>query len=348
MFDTKYKMTKKLLEIKELFEHNINNNNHNVLIELINNIYNSRYTFYDKHLIDYIISSILNKSFINEYERNILITIIEKIKKKNNNNNSLGIYLMSLIRIVNKVTLLHKNNERIKVIINNIVNHWLLSNNKLSSNNGSSSINYESSNNELSSNNGSYFSKFYSRLTKKIQKLNTNINNKWQLHIFNSNRISISSNNPISFKNKKILVKQTIAPKPSGIWTSGLYGSGSKNNFFWSNWLESEKPNWGDPKKSRFFILKFDKSSILQINTIDKFDIFRKKYIYQKERNKYPKDYVINWIEVAKEYKGINITPYQWNRRENEWYYTWDCASQCVWDYTAITDVQELDVSGIL
>lgn len=48
----------------------------------------------------------------------------------------------------------------------------------------------------------------------------------------------------------------------------------------------------------------------------------------------------IDWQAVAGEYDGIIIPTYQWSRRNTlDWYYTWDCASGCVWN---------LDVIGLL
>lgn len=46
-----------------------------------------------------------------------------------------------------------------------------------------------------------------------------------------------------------------------------------------------------------------------------------------------------DWIDVASRYSGIEIAPYQWKRRIHPstfWYYTWDCASGCIWDLSAI------------
>lgn len=48
----------------------------------------------------------------------------------------------------------------------------------------------------------------------------------------------------------------------------------------------------------------------------------------------------IDWKAVAKEYDGIEIDPYQYERRFSEgflWYYGWDCASGCVWRPRGLT-----------
>lgn len=51
---------------------------------------------------------------------------------------------------------------------------------------------------------------------------------------------------------------------------------------------------------------------------------------------------MIRWDKVAQNFQGIIITPYQWDCRLDPrtwWYYTWDCASGCIWDHTAIQSV---------
>jgi hypothetical protein len=54
----------------------------------------------------------------------------------------------------------------------------------------------------------------------------------------------------------------------------------------------------------------------------------------------------IDWKRVAEDYDGIIITPYQWGLRldmEVDWYYTWDCASGCIWSVDAIESVKLLE-----
>lgn len=53
----------------------------------------------------------------------------------------------------------------------------------------------------------------------------------------------------------------------------------------------------------------------------------------------------IDWRQVAARYDGIIITPYQWTCRSDyasgktSWYYSWDCASGCIWNPDAIQSV---------
>jgi len=60
-------------------------------------------------------------------------------------------------------------------------------------------------------------------------------------------------------------------------------------------------------------------------------------------------DVAIDWHGVAQEYDGIIIAPYQWScRMDMFWYYTWDVASGCIWNLSAIAcvdDVSELEAA---
>ncbi len=47
----------------------------------------------------------------------------------------------------------------------------------------------------------------------------------------------------------------------------------------------------------------------------------------------------VDWTRVARRHSGIVIAPYQWTLRLDgveSWYYTWDCASACIWDLSAV------------
>jgi hypothetical protein len=48
----------------------------------------------------------------------------------------------------------------------------------------------------------------------------------------------------------------------------------------------------------------------------------------------------IDWGRVAARHAGIIIAPYVWSlRMAMMWYYTWDCASGCIWDTSVIDSV---------
>lgn len=51
----------------------------------------------------------------------------------------------------------------------------------------------------------------------------------------------------------------------------------------------------------------------------------------------------IHWEQVATEFDGIIIAPYQWPCRMSlDWYYGWDVASGCIWNLAAIESVDLL------
>jgi hypothetical protein len=56
----------------------------------------------------------------------------------------------------------------------------------------------------------------------------------------------------------------------------------------------------------------------------------------------------IEWEKVSGVYDGIIITPYIWERRMDlNWYYTWDCASGCIWNVRAIKAIDLIEVSEL-
>ena len=130
--------------------------------------------------------------------------------------------------------------------------------------------------------------------------------------------------------------------KPNGLWLSGLYKSKSKDRYWIDFILNEGLNNWYDPNKTRYFIIKYDKKNVLHLSTIKDIEEFSKKY--------YRKGNMIDWEQVAKDYKGIDISPYKKSLRFNKkylWYYPWDCSSQCIWDFTIIKDCIEINVDDI-
>jgi hypothetical protein len=60
-----------------------------------------------------------------------------------------------------------------------------------------------------------------------------------------------------------------------------------------------------------------------------------------------PHIYSLNWPEIRKRYDGILITPYQYTIFDpildrHMWYYGWDCASGCVWNFEAIKSIRRV------
>lgn len=88
------------------------------------------------------------------------------------------------------------------------------------------------------------------------------------------------------------------------------------------------------------------------IRTLEEFDEFEKTYLVEIKRSWHSewKSYGIDWEHVSSDYSGIIIAPYFWERRMStpmcevsSWYYTWDCASGCIWDSRAIESVTPVE-----
>lgn len=129
--------------------------------------------------------------------------------------------------------------------------------------------------------------------------------------------------------------------KPKGFWIT------DDSDCCWKSWCEGEDFNTGGLKFCHEVVM--DESSILFIHTVDELDKFTRQYsvasVLQALLSRSAP--AINWPVVAKKYKGIIITPYLHTRRmshESSWYYGWDCASGCIWDVSAITDIRPREV----
>lgn len=144
---------------------------------------------------------------------------------------------------------------------------------------------------------------------------------------------------PITHKNNG---RTYLSGKPRGFWVSdetrGAYG--------WRNWCQGER--------FRLYSLKYEyrielvpNAKILYLNTVEDIDAFTAEYGYSLLKTLDPGYDTkiidgIDWQRVAKKWHGIIITPYQYQRRlelHTSWYYTWDCASGCIWNMKAIDSV---------
>jgi hypothetical protein len=130
-------------------------------------------------------------------------------------------------------------------------------------------------------------------------------------------------------------------PKPRGLWLS-VDGPDD-----WYAWCMSERFPCGHLR----YKVRVDTARCLHMTTAEELRNFTKTYhfdvshIYNRpgERQLNWYGHYINWREVARDYPGIIISPYQWqSRMEFMWYYTWDCASACVWDMEIIGRVKRM------
>ena len=128
------------------------------------------------------------------------------------------------------------------------------------------------------------------------------------------------------------LAEQTIHSKPKGFWIS-VEG----NDDGWREWCEGEEFNL-EGLAHRTDIELAPNANILWLRDAWKIDEVTARY----EGLPYPTITTyrqIDWRPIAEQYQGIIIAPYHWSRRlcdRSRWYYSWDCASGCIWDAAAI------------
>ena len=131
-----------------------------------------------------------------------------------------------------------------------------------------------------------------------------------------------------------------FARKPSGLW----YG-------FQDNWINRFN-NSEELVGYLYDINIIDKSKILSLNTDNDILIFYKKYQLKYEDLSdmfkfMPSQFLemflnksINWIKVANDYDGIEITykNFKFPTKEyNQWCFDWDICSGCIWNVSNIS-----------
>lgn len=135
------------------------------------------------------------------------------------------------------------------------------------------------------------------------------------------------------FSKYNIKLKDYIYPqfktlKPDGFW----YSVGNS----WSKWIRSEGMDWLDDY-NYLYSVEVNYNKIIKLNSIKKIKDFTKKYKV-KTSNKFIS---ISWDKVAKDYDGIEFSPYFKKSLEFSedilWYNTIDVASGVVWNTKSIT-----------
>lgn len=137
-------------------------------------------------------------------------------------------------------------------------------------------------------------------------------------------------------------VKQPIGPtfKPLGLWVSI-----DENEEGWADWCKRE----GFQLECLEYvhdIKLIDGAKILHIKDAFELDAFAERFsacpdCFNEFKYQY---YYVRWDKVSAEFQGIIIAPYIWSRRldggeKTRWYYSWDCASGCIWGAEAIASV---------
>ncbi len=123
--------------------------------------------------------------------------------------------------------------------------------------------------------------------------------------------------------------------KPQGLWVS------VEGDDDWLEWCTSNEYQPKRLKRCQEIRLKDDHNICILDSVLD---IHQFADEYRTSIPGIPESRILNgmhlkWSRVAEQYKGIIIAPYQWECRMDDkifWYYSWDCASGCIWDASAI------------
>ncbi len=95
-----------------------------------------------------------------------------------------------------------------------------------------------------------------------------------------------------------------------------------------------------------------DDADILLVTNTDQFDVFNHEYgsPWPCVKNRQPiQGQVIDWKQVSTHHQGIIIAPHLREKAEDEqgswkpetiWYWTWVCASGCLWDSDAVRNIR--------
>lgn len=134
--------------------------------------------------------------------------------------------------------------------------------------------------------------------------------------------------------------------KPNGLWFSV-----GDDDDGWRAWCEAESFSLGS-LAHRTEIVLTRSAKLLMIGDADGLDRFTERHgmpwpFGGSIDGYYGRGYGINWKAVADEWDAIAIAPYIGERRLHEkthWYYSWDCASGCIWSAAAIAELRPFDV----
>jgi hypothetical protein len=157
------------------------------------------------------------------------------------------------------------------------------------------------------------------RLFEMMEKLNPEFK-------LNENVVrSTNSDEPTLDLNRKYDVGKRH--KPNGLWYE------VDND--WVRWCSNEEPDW---VRKYDIIIDVDLANILVVDTYEKGIEFQIRFGVERfDENGF---YTINWYEVSKAYKGIEIPNIEEVYRDKllyqDWIYTWQVNSGCIWDLSAI------------
>ena len=141
--------------------------------------------------------------------------------------------------------------------------------------------------------------------------------------------LSHYTKSPMQFDPRYQYKKLDFRSKPSGLWVS----VGGEDG--WLAWCKRE--NFGLERLANRYIVNLKPHAKTLVLHNKDFDTFRYTYGIADHEFYFHNIY---WHKVASDYQGIIIPKYHWDMRfEHDWYYSWDCASGCIWDMSAIESI---------
>jgi hypothetical protein len=126
--------------------------------------------------------------------------------------------------------------------------------------------------------------------------------------------------------------------KPRGLWVSD---DDCADN--WRAWCEGERFS---PERLAlaYDIALAGDANVLVLRSVDDIDAFTRRWAVHPVPG-FEFNMFVDWSGVRAQYQGMIVTPYIWERRlsfgkdDAMWYYSWDCASGCIWDPAAIASM---------
>lgn len=120
--------------------------------------------------------------------------------------------------------------------------------------------------------------------------------------------------------------------KPRGLWLS-VEGEDD-----WKSWCDAE--DFRDCDAMLCYEILIDLEDVLWLSGVADIWAFHRQYNVVRP---YPYDVQIDWPAVSRDFAGLVIAPYQWGLRLDSgvpWYYSWDCASGCIWRAAAVESTE--------
>lgn len=149
---------------------------------------------------------------------------------------------------------------------------------------------------------------------------------------------------PISEIDNRFLSKQTPRDKPEGLWFT--YNPNRWKDFYMGN-------------DTNYFLyeITIDRTNFIRLDSIESIEMFNEKY--ESDKSVFNDDVIEemygmiwtapNWINVKKDYDGIEFPNYEeikneidFNDVKNHWLSFIDVNSGCIWNDNSVIDFKEI------